>query len=147
MQLEHFEREVKEKIPLAKDLQFSYLSCDEKELVLQAPFEKNKNDKNTVFAGSQASLALLAGWSLVTLSFQDYKVRSVAAMKTEMSYLKPIEGDFVVRAVFSDQADKSACINMLDKKGRTKISVDVTLSELGEQRVKASFNGVYFLSL
>ena len=147
MQLKDFEKDVKEKIPLAKDLEFTFIKFDDGQLELSAPFEKNKNDKNTVFAGSQASLALLAGWSLVTLSFKDYKVTSVAAMKTEMSYLKPIEGDFFVSAVFADNADKISCINMLSKKGRAKILVYVTLGEKGEDRVKANFIGTYYLAL
>jgi len=98
--LKDFEKDIKKKIPLAHHLDFQFFSFENSCLILRAPFSKNKNDKETVFAGSQASLALLAGWSLVTLVFEKQGVTSVAAMKTEMQYIKPIEGDFEIQANF-----------------------------------------------
>lgn len=147
MLLKEFETYIKNKIPLSKELNFELISFDNGEVVMHAPFEKNKNDKDTIFAGSQASLALLAGWSLVSLSFKQDGVNIVAAVKTEMHYIKPIESDFEIRAHFSKTADLDACRAMLTKKKRAKIQVDVNLSEKGSDLVKATFSGSYFLSL
>lgn len=146
MLLKNFEIDIKQNIPLAKALDFQLVSFENNQIILQAPFANNKNDKNTVFAGSQASLALLAGWSLVTLVFAKEGVTTVAAMKTEMHYVKPIEGDFEIQANFSKDADLEACRLMLTKKGRSKIAVDVVLREQGDEISKASFTGSYFLS-
>jgi len=143
--LAEFEAQIKQWIPLASDLQFTLQSFEDNSITLTAPFEKNRNDKNTVFAGSQASLALLAGWSLATLSFNHCGVTSVAAMQTEMSYLKPIRADVLVKAVFAEEANIEACENILDKKGRAKISVLVELFEQGSDELKSKFTGTYFL--
>lgn len=156
MSLEAFEYKVKQDIPLARHLHFSLLSYDQTSLVLSAPYEANRNDKHTVFAGSQASLALLAGWSLASLRFAEQGVSSVAAVKTDMHYIKPIESDFILQARFAEDCDLAHCESSLSRKGRAKAIVKVELFEERDfkqgnleqlnQDVKASFNGSYFLS-
>lgn len=143
--LAEFEEHIKQSIPLARDLQFHLQGYENNSITINAPFEKNKNDKNTVFAGSQACLALLAGWSLVTLSFNHCGVTSVAAMQTEMSYLKPIKGDMLLKAVFAEVVNIAIAENMLNAKGRAKISVAVEIFEQGSEEVKTKFSGAYFL--
>lgn len=41
-------------------------------ITLSAPLSSNSNDKGTAFAGSIYSTLVLSGWSLITLSLQDY---------------------------------------------------------------------------
>ena len=143
--LAEFEAHIKQCIPLAGDLQFHLQSYENDSVTITAPFEKNRNDKNTVFAGSQASLALLAGWSLVTLAFNHCGVTSVAAMQSEMSYLKPIRGNILLKAVLAEGANIAGVENMLSKKGRAKISVRVEIFEQGNEDIKTKFSGTYFL--
>ncbi len=142
--LKAFEQFIKDQIPLAEQLSFSLLEYDQKSLSLKAPFAPNKNDKNTMFAGSQASLALLAGWALVTLRFKEYGVQSVAAVKTEMSYLKPIEGEVSLRSKFSK--DLSETLDRLDNKGRARAYVKVELVDQKDGKTKAEFSAEYYLS-
>jgi len=59
--------------------------------------------------------------------------------------LKPIRADVLVKAVFAEEANIEACENILDKKGRAKISVLVELFEQGSDELKSKFTGTYFL--
>ena len=147
MQLKNFETQIKKDIPLAKELEFEFVSYEGNKLYLKAPYLPNKNDKQTVFAGSQASLALLAGWSLSTLYFETYGVSIVAAVKTEMHYKKPIENNFIVRAKFLDDESLEIVEKSIEKKGRAKVHVSVELLEEGSEEVKAVFSASYFLSV
>ncbi len=146
MQLKEFELQIKKDIPLSQSLEFEFQRFENAVLVLKAPYLANKNDKNTVFAGSQASLALLCGWSLVNLLFKSDGVKSVAAVKTEMHYRKPIEKDFFVRAKLSDESEIKHISSLLAKKGRAKANVNVELLEQGREEVLAVFSGSYFIS-
>lgn len=146
IQLKRFEQQIKSEIPLTQALEFEFYSFEKDVLVLKAPYLPNKNDKHTVFAGSQASLALLSGWSLVNLLFQEHGLKSVAAVKTEMHYKKPIEKDFFISAKLSEDSDPLQISSHLEKKGRAKAGVDVELMEELSGEVQAVFSASYFIS-
>jgi thioesterase domain-containing protein len=144
--LKQFEEQIKRDIPLAVNLHFEFANYRETSLELKAPYLPNKNDKETVFAGSQASLALLAGWSLVTLYFKKCDAEIVAAVKTEMHYQAPIEKDFIVQARFSEPEKLSLLEDQIKSKGRAKVNIEVVLKEPESEKPQAIFSGSYFVS-
>lgn len=140
------EEQIKRQIPYAKHLDFSFQSFIDQELVVKAPFESNKNDKNTGFAGSIATLSVLSGWSLVTLLVSErYANNSVAAVKTEMEYFKPVFGDFCAKARLAEVSDLEKSFSKLERKGRGRLDVSVDIFEMGVDEVKGHFEGSYFI--
>ena len=75
-------------------------------VVLQAPLQPNINHHETVFGGSAASVALLAGWSLlhVRLRMQGLANRLVI-QRHSMEHERPIHGPFTARAQL-DESDR-----------------------------------------
>lgn len=63
-------------------------------LELAAPLAPNINDKGTAFAGSTASLLVLAGWGLVSLRLRDAGIKAeVVVAKSETDYKRPVRSD------------------------------------------------------
>lgn len=56
-----------EEIPLARHMEIRVLCSDRRSLLLSAPLAANSNHKGTAFGGSLYSVAVLAGWGLLTL--------------------------------------------------------------------------------
>lgn len=141
-ELETLAERVRDTIPLTRALEFQYLRRQPGELLLSAPLAVNHNDKNTFFAGSQATLFALAGWSLATLEGQAVIAElDVVAVESNLSYRKPVTGDMQVR-VFADAAAIEQYLQALREKGRGRLRVQAeALDASGE--LASEFSGLY----
>jgi thioesterase domain-containing protein len=126
------ERYLHEYIPLTRAMAISVLALDDGGVVLGAPLAPNINHRETVFGGSAAALAILAGWALlhVRLRAQGREARLVIQRST-MEYLRPIAGDFTARAVPVRESHWSRFATTLERRGRARISLLAQLEQGG----------------
>lgn len=135
---------VNEVIPLAKATGFELLNYDGHSLSIRAPLEKNINDKGTGFAGSIATLGVLTGWYASTLAAMERFAKvDVAAVKTDLHYKAPIEGDIIAKADDIALAAREVLWANLVQKGRSRFEVQVILGN--ESNECAVFNGQYYV--
>lgn len=125
LDLDTLAAQVRIAIPLTGHLAFEYLDFDGQRLTLKAPLAPNHNDKNTFFAGSQAALVTLAGWSLTTLLADRAGYPSdVVAVDSQLRYTRPLSGALHLHAQ-SDDDTASRFAGRLARKGQARLSVAV----------------------
>jgi thioesterase domain-containing protein len=92
-------RYLHEHIPLSKAMGVDVLVATPARVRLAAPLAPNINHRGTVFGGSAAAVATLAGWALLhlRLSTVGYRGRIVIRRST-MDFEKPIASDFTAQA-------------------------------------------------
>ena len=82
------ERDILDKIVLARAMAISVVAYDGESLTMAAPLAPNVNDKGCAFGGSLVSLMTLAGWGLVKLalgsSHGDFQLVLALAMLIEV---------------------------------------------------------------
>lgn len=133
---------VREAIPLTRHLSFEYRDFDGATLTVAAPLGPNHNDKGTFFAGSQAALVTLAGWSLTTLLADAAGLPSdVVAVESELRYTRPLNGDLRLRA-HADDEQRQRFRERLERRGRAALTVTVIGLDPDGETV-CEFRGVY----
>ena len=94
-ELELLNNTLEQSIPITRDMGIKAVSYDGTQLRLSAPGASNLNDKQTVFAGSSYTIAVLCGWSLLFLKLAEHRINAdIAVYKGEINYSKPATGDF-----------------------------------------------------
>ncbi|MEJ2045244.1 MAG: YiiD C-terminal domain-containing protein [Reinekea sp.] len=82
-------------------------SCDGERAVITMPQQGNLNDKKTIFAGSQYSAMVIAGWYLAgTWAEQNGLGDKVAIKDGQVSYPKAAVGDLEAIAQFQQPPEK-----------------------------------------
>ncbi len=133
-------------IPLTDHLGLTISSWDGSALRMEAPLAANRNDKGTGFAGSIASLATLAGWALLTLAVEERcGAAEVAVYRSEISYRRPIDGDFHALCRLPKEAELTVFWNTLQQTGKGRLELAVTVGQGDEERVR--FHGAYAVRL
>lgn len=128
-------------IPLTRHIDFRYERFDGNQLVLSVPLAANKNDKQTMFAGSIVSLCTLGGWSLTTLLAEQLVPQvDVLAVRGDIRYKLPTLDD--AQIIVTADADKLAHMaKSFAAKQRAKMSVVAEL--VASNGVCAVFEGDY----
>jgi thioesterase domain-containing protein len=133
-QLQRLEEVVRETIPLATAMDIRVLASDEEGLRLGAPLAANANLHGTIFGGSAAALAILAGWALVRLRLLAQALEpTLVIQRTSMDFLAPAEGDLVARAHPPDDEAWDRFVRTFHRHGRARLAVEVTLWADGAQ--------------
>jgi thioesterase domain-containing protein len=89
------ERDLYAQIPLARAMQVHVDAADQEAVRLSAPYSPNRNPHHTVFGGSSAALALMAGWTLLTLRLRDASLAAhIVIQRSRISYEAPIRDTF-----------------------------------------------------
>ena len=109
-------------------MQVSVEEASAEQVVLGAPLLPNINHRDTVFGGSASALAILSAWSLLhtKLTATGHKTRLVIQRNT-MSYEQAIIGYFTAHSQAPAPAAWKAFTRMLERKGRSRITVSSTL--------------------
>jgi len=115
-----------EQIPLAQCMDISVKRLNDSGVILTAPLSKNKNDKNTGFAGALATLTTLSGWALATYIAEHLAKLSrdeftVVASKSEIQYLKPVTTNLIAHCEIPKQEVITAFLGWLEKRGKARI--------------------------
>jgi len=123
-------------IPLSQAMAVAVVSIEPDAVTLQAPLAPNINHRQSVFGGSAAALAILAGWGLlhVRLEAEGVAARLVIQRNT-VEYRQPILGAFSARATLEHPERWELFTATLLRKGKARIAVSAVLKpvEHGEQ--------------
>lgn len=92
--------------PLAK-LGIELVDSTDDATWFRIPLSGNKNDKGTLFAGSQYSALVLAGWYHTSQWASKHQLSERVAIKDcHVTYPKPAQSDLAVKAKFVDEPDQ-----------------------------------------
>ncbi len=95
-------------------------------IALRAALEPNLNHRSTAFGGSVASLAVLAGWSLLRIGFDNVApTPQIVIQRSAMEYLAPIAGPFEARCARPRDEDWQRFLSTFTRRGRARLELDV----------------------
>lgn len=140
--LQALEARIREHIPLTRHLAFRLERHEPGRLELAASLAPNINDKGTFFAGSQAALLALAGWTLTTLEGERLAGPvDVVAVESSLKHRAPAPFDATL--VATAEADALARLQRrLETKGRGTLALDVALTG-PEGQIATTYQGLY----
>ena len=140
--LESLEQYLHTHIPITSAMGVTVVSADEDGVRLAAPFEPNINQRNTVFGGSAATLAILSAWTLVHIQLNAASIPSrIVIQRGDVDYLHPLNGDFEAFCPTPEPERWGRFLRALRRRGRARIVLQAEL--LGEGRVAGRFEGSY----
>lgn len=128
------ERYLHEHIPISAAMGVQVADAEESAVRLHAPLDLNINHRSTVFGGSAAAIAILAGWSLLhlRLGFLGQASR-IVIQRSSIDYEEPIDGDFDAIALAPGAEEWSRFMRMLERRGRGRIDIRIELRLRGER--------------
>lgn len=115
-------------IPLAAAMQVEVLTAGLDRVELRAPLAPNINHRGSAFGGSIATLATLAGWSLLRVGLDALDpLPHLVIQRNTMEFLRPLEGAFRASCEFPPALDWNAFLATLAGRGkaRAQLAVDV----------------------
>ncbi|MFH0934504.1 MAG: thioesterase domain-containing protein [Pseudomonadota bacterium] len=128
-------------IPLTREMGITVAAYDGRQLRLAAPLAPNLNHKCTAFGGSLYSLAVLCGWGLLHLKLEEAGLhRHIVIQEADIEYLLPVAQDMEAECEVDDAA-LQRFMAMLQKHGRSRLSLEVAIKRDGHAAVK--FSGRY----
>lgn len=126
-----------DKIPAVNALNISVITTSDS-VTLCLPYDGNTNHHATVFGGSLALGATLAGWAVVHEHF-GHADGNIVIKKSNIRYLAPATTDVFITATIED--DVTQTHDTLTRFGKT--SVNVTCELMADGMVVGRFGGVY----
>ena len=138
------EKRIHTDIPLARHIGVRVSHFDGQSLVLSAPLAANSNHKGTAFGGSLFSLAVLAGWGLLTLKLAERGVEGELVIQdSKVSYLLPVTGDIVARATLPEARELNRFLTAVERYRKGRIRLSVSIEHAGREAVH--FDGTFAL--
>ncbi len=139
---EELTRYIHAQIPISRAMGISVLSIEAGTLTLQAPLAPNINHRQSVFGGSAAALATLAGWALLHVRLEQEAIPArLVIQRNTMEYLRPIRGSFTARAALEQPERWKLFTSTLARRGRARIAVSAVLEEQGH--IAGTFTGQF----
>ncbi len=121
-------------IPLAQAMAVRVVAAEEGRVELEAPLEPNINHCATVFGGSAAAVATLAGWLLVYRTLQALGLRGqVMVRRSQMDYQKTMHGAFTARTLPVNEAAWQRMAAALSKGRMARLTLVVNVECAGQQ--------------
>ena len=141
-ELELLNNTLGQSIPITRAMGIKAVSYDGTQLRLSAPGASNLNDKQTIFAGSSYTIAVLCGWSLLFLKLAEHRINAdIAVYKGEINYSKPATGDFYALCNAPQQDDIGEFFTTLATGKKAKITLTTKVYDAHDQVV--DFTGHY----
>lgn len=142
--LAQLERRILTDIPLARHIGVRAVEFDGRTLTLTAPLAANSNHKGTAFGGSLFSLAVLAGWGLLTLKLAERGIDGELVIQdSRVSYLAPVTRDLTARATLPDDEELDRFLRAVDRHRKGRIRLHVSIEHEGSEAVR--FEGTFAL--
>ncbi len=128
-------------IPQSVSMGVQVASVDATGVRLTSPLAPNINHRGTVFGGSAASVAMLAGWAMVHARLDGQPGVRLVIRRQQMEFNAPIDGDF--EAICDDPGQDAWDLfdRALREKGKGRVTLTVRLGQGGPDL--ATFEGVY----
>ncbi|WP_028081159.1 YiiD C-terminal domain-containing protein [Solimonas soli] len=115
-----------EQIPLTAAMSLRVTHADEAALAIDAPLTPNRNPHGTVFGGSLATLAIVAGWTLLYRALgRSGLAAALVIQHVECDYLAPADRAFRAAARLPEAWPHF--LETLRAKGRARCEVAVQL--------------------
>jgi thioesterase domain-containing protein len=116
-------------IPISAAMGITVAAASTDAVALRAAIGPNLNHRSTAFGGSVASLAVLAGWSLLRIGLDDENpMPQIVIQRSTVEYAMPIRSDYdaICRRPSHDtwQRFKQALVRR--GRGRLRLRVDVS---------------------
>jgi thioesterase domain-containing protein len=138
------EKRILTDIPLARHIGVRVVEFDGSSLALGAPLAANSNHKGTAFGGSLFTLAVLAGWALLTAKLRERGVEGELVIQdSRVRYLLPVVGDLVARAVLPAGPELERFLRAVDRYRKGRIRLHVVVEHAGREAVH--FEGTFAL--
>jgi len=146
--LNRFEAECRQDIPLLTAMHLSFVSFEDLALTMDAPLAPNINNKGTAFGGSIASICLFAGWAVATLAFKDNDIHNteIVVFKTDVTFERPARGHLTAKAVINP-GDFSLCLSRLKAGDTGRIRLDIDIELFHDDERCATMRGIYVVWL
>lgn len=121
-----------EHIPISRAMAVTVVVSDARRVVLEVPLEPNSNHRGTAFGGSVSTLATLAGWATVhTRLAASGLVGNTVIQHGSIHYDAPITGSFRAICPAVETATWERFVRTVERRGRGRIRVDVTVEAGG----------------
>lgn len=115
-------------IPISDAMGITVTAASVDAVELRASLAPNVNHRSTAFGGSVASLAVLAGWSLLRIGLDEVKpTPQIVIQRSTVEYLMPIRSDYdaICRRPSHDVWQRFMQTLVRRGRGRLKLRVDV----------------------
>lgn len=141
--LVELQRYLHREIPLSEAMGVSVLHAADDGVRLAMPLGPNLNHRGTLFGGSGAALAILAGWSLVheRLRGEEGLTPHLVIQRSTMEYVEPVVGDVEARCGQLPAEAWERFVRTLRRKGKARIEVDVEV--VWEGRIAGRLSGTF----
>ena len=129
-------------IPVSQAMGITVVSASLEMIVLRAALAPNLNHRSTAFGGSVASLAVLAGWSLLRLGLDSFTpTPQIVIQHSTMDYTAPIDADFRATCRRPEDAAWRRFLRAFERRGRGRlvVQVDVTAEDQPSASLEAGF--------
>lgn len=133
-------------IPISAAMGVRVVEASESGVRLRAPLEPNINHQSTVFGGSAAAIAILAGWTLLHVRLNRTGPESrIVIQNTYVHYDAPIDGAIEVVTRPPDPAAWDRFTRTLERRGKARIEIRVDLEQDGARA--GGLSGAYVVML
>lgn len=113
-------------------MQVSVLEATPEQVIIGAPLAPNINHRDTVFGGSASALTILSAWTLLHVKLLASGFRcTLVIQRNTMSYEKAVTGRFSAKATTPSAESWQSFTRMLQRKGRSRITVSSVLMQEG----------------
>ena len=133
-------------IPLTRAIGIQAIAYDRECLTLGAPLAQNVNDKGTVFSGSLNAVVTLAGWGLIWLLLDEYRLSgAIAIQDSTIHYVRPVRHDFSARCHRPGPVELNQFRSTMQRRGRARLTVEAGIWE--QDTALVTFSGRYVADL
>lgn len=129
-------------IPLSEKMGVRVEQYTGKKFITTMPEAGNQNPHETIFAGSQFSIATLTGWGLIWLLMQEHQLGGdIVLVDASIRYSKPVSGR---PTAVADMSHMSGDLDRLARGSKARVKLEVMVSGANNE-VGAVFSGVYMV--
>ena len=134
-------------IPLTQEMGLEVVGWQQQVLQLQLPLAANVNHKSTMFGGSLYCAAVLAGWGWLHLRLRELGIDDghIVIQEGQISYPLPVTGAAVARCAAPDEKAWERFLALYQRRGRARLTLETTVSNVGSDEAAVLFNGQYVL--
>ena len=129
-----------DQIPLTQAMEVRLESYDASGLILTAPLAPNHNHLGTAFGGSLATLAILAGYTLLWLELGD-RSSHIVIQESQIHYKFPVRGDLRAAAPRIGAGTLAAFRQAYENSGKARLTLPITIISGGQ--VCVEFSGTF----
>jgi thioesterase domain-containing protein len=133
-------------IPLSNSMEVAVMSADHSGVVLAVPLAPNVNHRGTMFGGSGAALAMLAGWGYIWTLLREVGLDgTIVIRRNRMDFNTPLKEAISAKTATIDDRSIASFLQGLRTHGEARQLVEVTL--YNGQHPAAQFEGEFFVRL